>query len=250
MITNAQSGTSITEVADGIYRISTPIPPSQMPGGFSFNQYLVVDDEPLLFHTGLRALFPLVREAIDAVIPSQTLRWLSFSHFESDECGALNSFLAVAPDAQPLCSRVAAMVSVGDYADRAPRALADGERISIGRHELEWLDAAHIPHGWETGFLFDHTTKTFLCGDLFTQGGTAETALTNGDLVEPAEAARAAFGPASGFPDMFANVTDAPARFERFANLGATTLAVMHGSAWSGTAEASAAMLRELGRRV
>jgi flavorubredoxin len=149
MITNAESGTNVNEIAEGIYRINTPL--SLVPGGFSFNQYLVVDDEPLLFHTGPKRLFPLVREAIARVLPVERLRYLAFSHFESDECGALNPLLAAAPHAIPVCSRVAALVSVEDFADRAPRPLADGETIRLGKHALRWFDAPHVPHGWETG---------------------------------------------------------------------------------------------------
>ena len=130
MITNTQSGTNIEEIAPGVYRINTPF--NEVPGGFSFNQYLVVDDEPLVFHTGLRRMFPLVREAIERVMPIEKLRYIAFSHFESDECGALNDFLAAAPNAVPLCSRVAALVSVGDFADRPPRVLKDGEIVDLG----------------------------------------------------------------------------------------------------------------------
>src|SRR5262245_9611985 len=132
MITNSQSGTNVQEIADGIYRINTPV---ALPGAgaFNFNQYLVIDDAPLLFHTGLRQMFPLVQEAIKAVMPIEKLRYIGFSHFEADECGALNSLLAAAPQAVPVCSQIAALVSVNDYADRAPRALADGELLSLGR---------------------------------------------------------------------------------------------------------------------
>src|SRR5262249_36831418 len=148
VITNSQSGTRVDEVADGIYRISTPF--AAVPGGVSFNQYLLVDDEPLLFHTGLKRLFPVVREAIAAVIPVDRLRHVAFSHFESDECGSLNLLLAEAPRAVAMCSQVAAMVSVEDFADRPPRARADGETVRLGRHTVRWIDAPHVPHGWET----------------------------------------------------------------------------------------------------
>src|SRR6186713_2960649 len=169
MITNSQSGTNIHEIADGIYRINTPV---GLPGAgqFNFNQYLVVDDDPLLFHSGLRRMFPLVREAVAAVMPVDRLRYVGLSHFEADECGAMNEFLAVAPQAVPVCGRIAAMVSVDDVADRKARALADGETLVVGRHRLTWLDTPHVPHAWECGFMFDETTRTLLCGDLFTQG--------------------------------------------------------------------------------
>ena len=177
MITNQQTGTNIQEIADGIYRINTPI---DLPDGqaFSFNQYLLVDDEPLLFHTGPRQLFPVVSEAASRVMPLQRLRHVALSHVEADECGALNPWLAVAPSAAPLCSQVAAMVSIGDMADRPPRALADGETLSLGRHTVQWLDTPHVPHGWDCGLLMDTSTGTFFCGDLFTQPGRGEKALT------------------------------------------------------------------------
>ena len=134
MITNSQSGTSINEIAPGIYRISTPVPPQVIPGGFSFNQYLIAGEAPLVFHSGPRAMFPLVREAIENVIPVAKLRYIGLSHFESDECGALNQWLAAAPQATPVCSSIAAMTSIEDMADRAPRAMNDGERLTLGRH--------------------------------------------------------------------------------------------------------------------
>ncbi len=240
MITNSQSGTNVHEVADGIYRINTPV---TLPGGvgqFSFNQYLVLDDEPLLFHTGLRALFPVVSEAIRALMPIEKLRYVAFSHFESDECGTLNSFLAVAPRAEPVCGQVAAMVSVNDYADRAPRALADGEELSLGRHRLRWFDTPHMPHGWECGLMIDMTTRTFLCGDLFTQGGAGEVALTESDILGPSEAFRAPM-------DYFAHAPKTGEILERLAREQPTTMACMHGSAWKGD---GAELLRELAKAV
>ena len=169
-VTNTQSGTNVNEVAKGIYRINTPVPSPGGPG-FSFNQYVITDDEPLLFHTGPRRMFPLVLEALRTVLPPQRLRYISFSHVESDECGSLNEWLAAAPQSVPLCGTVAAMVSIQDLADRTPRVLADGERLSLGEHAVRWLDAPHVPHGWECGFLVEERTSTLLCGDLFTQGG-------------------------------------------------------------------------------
>ncbi len=236
MITNSESGTNVQEVADGIYRIHTPL--SLVPGGFSFNQYLVLDDEPLLFHTGLRRMFPVVREAIERLIPVARLRHVAFSHFESDECGALNALLAVAPGAVPVCGRVAAMVSVEDFADRPPRALGDGEVLNLGKRQLRWFDAPHVPHGWETGFLFEETTRTLLCGDLFTQGGTGELALTESDILGPSETFRGAM-------DYYSHSKNAGAILERLASTEPTTLACMHGSAWRGDGKA---LLRELAR--
>jgi flavorubredoxin len=240
MITNPQSGTNVHEIAEGIFRINTPIEIPNGPGAFSFNQYLVVDDEPLLFHTGPRRMFPLVREAIASVLPPERLRHIAFSHFEADECGSLNDFLAIAPNAVPVCSRVAALVSINDIADRAPRALADGETIAIGKHTFRWLDAPHLPHGWETGYLFDETTLTLFCGDLFTQPGRGDDALTEGDILGPSEALRSAL-------DYWAHSKNARPLFEKLASTGPRTLACMHGSAWRGD---GAALLRELADRV
>jgi flavorubredoxin len=246
MITNTQSRTRIDEIADGIYRISTPLP-ELLPGGSSFNQYLIVDDEPLLFHTGLRRLFPLVREAIESVMPVSRLRSIAFSHTEADECGALNDFLGAAPDAQPLCSRIAAMVSINDLADRPARGAADGERINTGRHELEWIDAPHLPHGWDAGYLFDHTTRTLFCGDLFTQGGMGGDPVTGSDILEPSEAFRQG-GIAAGMSDYFSHAPSERAAFQRMADTRPTTLACMHGSAWTGTG--GSALLMALADRV
>jgi flavorubredoxin len=225
MITNEASRTRIDEVAEGIYRISTPV--TVVPGGFSFNQYLVVDEEPLLFHTGPRRMFPLVREAIASVLPVERLRHIGFSHYEADECGALNEFLAVAPQAAPVCGRIAAMVSVEDAADRAPRVLADGEPLALGRHTVRWLDAPHVPHGWECGFLFEEATRTLLCGDLFTQPGAEHAAVTTADILTPSEEFR-------GQMDYWAHAATTRATLERLASLKPRTLACMHGSAWAG----------------
>jgi len=234
MITNSESGTNVQEIAEGIYRINTPL--SLVPGGFSFNQYLILDEEPLLFHTGLRRMFPVVREAIERLLPIPRLRHVAFSHFESDECGALNDLLAVAPQAAPVCGRVAAMVSVEDFADRPPRALADGETLSLGQRRVRWLDAPHVPHGWETGLLFEETTRTLLCGDLFTQGGTGDAAVTESDILGPSEAFRKAM-------DYYSHSKEAGPILERLAALEPTTLACMHGSAWRGDGKK---LIREL----
>jgi flavorubredoxin len=229
-VTNAQSGTNVHEVADGIHRINTPV---EIPGGagFSFNQYLIVDDEPLLFHTGPRKLFPLVREAVASVMPVERLRHVAFSHVEADECGALNEWLAAAPNAQPVCSSVAATVSIEDLADRPPRALADGEEISLGRHSVRWLDAPHLPHGWDCGFLVEQHTRTLLCGDLFTQGGAGQPPVTESDILGPSEAFRQEM-------DYFSHTRNARAMLERLAATEPRTLACMHGSAWQGDGRA------------
>ena len=225
MITNPESRTRVDEVAEGIYRISTPV--TILPGGFTFNQYLVLDEQPLLFHTGPRSLFPLVSEAVAAVMPLDKLRYLGLSHFEADECGALNEFLAVAPDAVPVCSQVAAMVAVDDVATRKARPLADAEVLELGRHRVRWIDAPHVPHGWECGYLFEEATRTLLCGDLFTQGGATHTPITESDILGPSEAMRAAM-------DYFAHGPNTGPTLRRLAALAPETLACMHGSAWKG----------------
>lgn len=235
MITNHQSGTNIQEIAEGIYRINTPV---TLPSGnhFNFNQYLLADDAPMLFHTGPRRLFSLVQEAIAAVLPPQGLRYIGLSHYEADECGSLNDFLALAPEAAPVCSQVAAMVSINDIAERPARALADGETLALGRHVLRWYDTPHLPHGWETGLMFDQTTRTLMCGDLFTQGGKGERALLESDILGPSEAFRDAM-------DYYAHAPDTRAMLERLAQSAPHTLACMHGSAWRGD---GAALLRAL----
>jgi flavorubredoxin len=237
MITNAQSNTRVDEVASGIYRISTPV--TNIPGGFSFNQYLIVDDAPLLYHTGPRGMFALTHEAIAAVMPVARLRYVGFSHWENDESGALNEFLAIAPDAVPLCGRVNAMVN-GDAFDRAPRALGDGEDLSLGARSVRWIDGPHVPHAWECGHLFEATTRTLFCSDLFTQPGPGETALTEGDILGPSEKLRKSL-------DFYAHARDTRDVIERIAKEQPTTLACMHGSAWRGD---GAALLRALADRL
>jgi len=236
MITNAHHGTNIEEIADGIFRINTPVSLPGGPAAFNFNQYLIVDEAPMLFHTGQRRLFPLVSEAISAVLPIERLRYVGLSHFEADECGALNDFLAVAPQAVPVCSQLAAMVSIGDFSDREPRPLADAEELRLGRHTMRWFDTPHMPHAWECGLMLDVSTGTFFCGDLFTQGGKGEKALTESDILGPSEAFRAPM-------DYFAHAPQTSAILERLAREQPRTLACMHGSAWRGD---GARMLREL----
>lgn len=221
--------TNVSEISPGIFRISTPVPPDVIPGGFTFNQFLIVDDAPVLFHTGPKKMFPLVHDAVARVLGDvKRLRYVGFSHFEADECGSLNNWLAVAPQAEPLCSVVAAMVSVNDTADRPARALADGEELSIGGRSLRWLDAPHVPHNWECGYLFDTSTRTLLCGDILTQLGHDVPALTTSDVVEASVAAHKA-----GMSGMGA---DAGARkiFDKLARTEPMTLARMHGPSYQG----------------
>ncbi len=232
--------TRIDEIAESIYRVHTPVPPNPaLPGGFSFNQYLVVDDEPLLFHTGPHAMFPAVRDAIARVIPVAKLRWIAFSHYEADECGAMGDLLAAAPDARPVCSQVAALVGNGSFVpDRAPRGLADGETFSTGRRTMKWLATPHLPHGWDCGFLLDATSRVLFCGDLFTQPGIGAEACTESDILGPSEAFRAHM-------DYYAHSRGARPLVDKLVATEPRVLACMHGSAYRGD---GAAMLRALGQ--
>ena len=240
MQTNRESGTRIDEIASGIYRISTPVPPAAIPGGFTFNQYLTVDDSPLLYHTGPRKMFPLICEAISSVIPVQSLRYIGFSHYEADECGSLNDFLEAAPEAEPLCSKIAKMVSVDDIALRPAHALADGEELSLGTHTVRWTDTPHLPHAWECGHLFETTTRTLFCGDLFTQGGHEHEPLITGDILDASEQMRSAL-------DYFSQTRRVHELMEKLASHSPRVLACMHGAAWEGD---GADLLRQLAGRL
>lgn len=228
--------TEIDEIATGIYRLSTYVSGIAPPAGFTFNQFLILGDEPLLFHTGLRKMFPLTHAAVSKIIPPTKLRWISFGHFEADECGAMNEWLAVAPNAQLAHGQTGSMVSLNDMADRAPRVLADGETFDLGSGKrVRYIDTPHTPHGWDAGVLFEESTKTLLSGDLFTQIGKGP-ALTEGDIVGPAIAAEDVFKYSSLNPDMGATL-------RRLALLEPQTLALMHGPSFAGD---GAAALRAL----
>jgi flavorubredoxin len=219
--------TTTTEIADGIFRFSTFVPDAGIP----FNQYLVVADEPLLFHAGARRLFPLVSAAVGAVIPIESLRWISFGHVESDECGSMNHWLEVAPRAEVAHGMTAVMVSLNDLADRPPRALADGEVIDLGGKRVRWIDTPHVPHGWEAGLVFEETTATLFTGDLFTAAGDGP-ATTDADIVGPAIAGEEMFHATALTP------MTAPT-IRRLAALDASTLALMHGPAFTGDSGAA-----------
>jgi flavorubredoxin len=229
MITDATTRTRIDEISTGIYRINTPVTFASM-GDFSFNQYLIADEEPLLFHTGQKELFPLVREAIERVMPIGRLRFISFSHFEADECGSLNSFLDSAPRSEVACGRIMALTSISDYASRPPRILADGEELNLGRHRVRWLDTPHVPHSWDAGLLLETTTGTLFCADLFVQPGRGAQPLVSRDILEESEAYRRNSG-------YFVESTNTEATLRRLASHKPRTLACMHGSAWTGAGE-------------
>jgi flavorubredoxin len=223
--------TTIDEIADGIYRIATFVPDA----GMSFNQILVTGDEPLLFHTGMRGLFPLVSEALGRVMPVEQLRWISFGHVEADECGSMNQWLTAAPAAKVAFGGLGCMVSVNDLADRAPRALDDGETLDIGGRRLRYLATPHVPHGWDAGVLYEETTGTLLCGDLFTQMGDGP-AVSEDSPMDATIAAEDAFGYSCLGPTTVPTV-------QRLAELEPSTLSLMHGPAHRG---AGGGWLRDL----
>lgn len=234
MIAVNDTGTTVDEVADGIYRISTPL--DVIPGGFTFNSYLIDDEEPVLFHTGYRKMFPVTMEAIRRVMPVEKLRWIGGSHFEGDEFGAMNDLLAAAPEATPFGAEIGVLTSLNDFAVRPARGFGDGEEISIGRRRLKWMYTPHVPHGWDCGILFDMTTKTLLCGDLFTQPGANMPAVTEIEVLTASEGMR-------GMMDYYAHAASTSAILERLAGLGPSMLACQHGSAYRGD---GAALLRDL----
>ena len=236
--------TKVSEIANGIYRLSTFVPDIAPPAGFAFNQFLVLGDEPLLFHTGLRKMFPLTRSAVSRLIPPEHLRWIAFGHYEADECGAMNEWLAVAPQAQFAHGRTGCMVSLNDMADRAPRELADGETIDLGSGKrVRYIDTPHTPHGWDAGVLYEESTRTLMCGDLFTQLGNGP-ALTEDDIVGPAIAAEDLFKYSCLNPDMGATIRS-------LSKLAPATLALMHGPSFAGDgAAALRALADDYDRRV
>jgi flavorubredoxin len=236
--------TTIDEIADGIYRLSTYDPRVVPPAGLTYNVFLILGDEPLLFHTGKLGMFPAVSAALAHLLPLERLRWITFGHYESDECGAMNKFLAAAPQAEVANGQTACRISLNDMADRTPRALADGEVIDLGGgRRVRYFDTPHIPHGWEAGVLYEEGTGTLLCGDLFTQVGHAPP-LTSGDVVGPALAAEDLFRFSSLHPSTGHTI-------RRLAELSPQTLALMHGPAFAGEgAAALRALASDYDRRI
>ncbi|MEP7173918.1 MAG: MBL fold metallo-hydrolase [Aestuariivirga sp.] len=236
--------TKVNEIADGIFRLSTFVPDIAPPAGFVFNQFLVLGEEPLLFHTGLRKMFPLTHSAVSRLIPPERLRWITFGHFEADECGAMNEWLAAAPQAQVAHGHTGNMVSLNDMADRPPRVLDDGETIDLGKGKrVRYLDTPHTPHGWDAGVLYEESTGTLMCGDLFTQLGNGP-ALIEGDVVGPAIAAEDLFKYSSLNPGMGTTIRG-------LAKLAPRTLALMHGPSFTGDGGAALrALADDYDRRV
>ncbi len=231
---------TVTEIAPEIYRISTFHPEF----GIQFNQFLIKDDEPFLMHTGMKKMFATTFEAVVSVCDPAKLRWVGFSHFESDECGALNEWLKVAPLAQPVCSVVGAVVMVNDFADRPARPLADGEVLHTGRHRLQFLSTPHVPHCWDAGLFFEEVDRTLLCSDLFFHPGNPEP-LTESDVLARARESivQNLSGPlAKDMP--YTPYTDATLR--RLAALKPGTLALMHGSAFQGDGAGAVLGLAEI----
>lgn len=214
--------TVVDEIAPDIFRLSTFI----SDANFMFNQFLVVDEEPLLFHTGLRGLFPLVSEAVQTLMPISRLRWITFGHVEADECGSMNQWLAAAPNAQVAHGAMGCIVSVNDLADREPRPLQDGEVIETGRRRFRRIETPHVPHGWDAGVLFEETTGTLLCGDLFTAVGESP-ASTEQEITGPALAAEDVFGATCLTPSTAPTI-------RALAALEPRTLGLMHGPSYTG----------------
>ena len=226
--------TRVDELADRIYRLSTFVPDIG-PTGFTFNQFLVDADEPLLFHTGPRAMFPSVSSAIATVLPVERLRWITFRHLESDECGAMNLFLAAAPHAQVAHGALGCMVSINDLADRPPEPLGPDDVYDLGGKRIRNIDTPHVPHGWDAHVLYEETTGTLFCGDLFSQVGDGPAISTN-DLLEAAGQAEDMFSATCLTPNTAPTI-------RRLAELQPRTLAIMHGSSYAGdSAEALLAL--------
>ena len=228
----------VHEIAPDLYRISIYVPEFDL----QFNHFLVRDEEPLLFHAGYQRFFPELREAVATVLPPAKIRWISFSHFESDECGALNQWLEIAPAAQAAATVVGVLVSLNDFAIRPPRGMADGETISTGNYRFRMCSTAHLPHGWDAGVLFEETQRTLLCSDLFHHVGDVEP-LTESDIVGRSRAAMTEYqkGPLANYVPY----TPLTGRIlEKLAALEPATLATMHGSSFRGD---GARALRDLG---
>jgi flavorubredoxin len=229
--------TRADEIAAGIYRVSVFLPEGAGGAGFTFNHFLILGDEPLLFHCGKRKMFPLVSEEVARIIPLKKLRWLSFGHFEADECGSINEWLAASPHAEPMHGAVGCGVSLADMADRPPRVLANGEVVDIGGKRIRYIDTPHVPHGWDAGVIFEETTATLLCGDLFTRRGGGPP-LTDNDIVAPAMEAEDFYALTSLGPATAPNI-------RKLMEMKPITLALMHGSSFRGDTVAALGALAD-----
>jgi flavorubredoxin len=228
----------ITEIAPDVYRLSLFVPEADL----QFNQFLVKDDEPLLFHTGMRGIFPFVREAVEKIINPALLRHIGFSHFEADECGALNEWLAIAPNAVPVCSFVGAQVSVNDFAARPARGLTDGETFSTGKYKFRFVQTPHLPHCWEAGLLFEETNRVLFSSDLFHQNGDVEPK-TESDIIERVRETLISYQ-ASPLANYLPYTRQTESNLQKLIALAPETIAAMHGSTFTGD---GAQALRDLG---
>lgn len=219
---------NVTEIAPSVYRISAFHPEF----GIQFNQFLIADDEPFLMHTGFRKMFPFTKEGVAAVLDPATVRWIGFSHFEADECGALNEWLEVAPQAQAVSSFVGVMVNLNDYTIRPARALQDNEVLEIGQHRLRFLSTPHVPHGWDAGLFFEERDRTLLSSDLFFHPGDPEPLIESGVVERAKEAIIAGLNGPMPKDVPYTHYTDQT--LQRLAELNPQTLALMHGSSFRG----------------
>jgi flavorubredoxin len=234
----------ITEIAPDVYRLSLFVPEANL----QFNQFLVCDEEPLLFHTGMRAIFPLVREAVAKIINPAEIRHIGFSHFEADECGSLNEWLAVAPNAEPVCSMVGALVSVNDFSSRPARGLNDGDSFTTGKYKFRFLQTPHLPHCWEAGLLFEETNRTLFSSDLFHQNGDVEP-LTEQDIIGRVRETVIEYN-ASPLAGYMPYTRQTETNLQKLIELKPATIAAMHGSSFNGNGEQAlkdfGAVMREL----
>jgi len=218
----------VDEIAPDIFRIASYAGSADL----SFAQFLVRDERPLLYHTGMRRLFADVREAVASLVDPATIRWIGFSHFEADECGALDEWLETAPDAQAVCSTTCALVNMADRPSSTVHGLADHETIETGRHRLRFHQTPHLPHGWDAGHLFDETTRTLLCSDILHQNGDP-AALTHRDVIAATKVAIAGYE-STPLRNYMPYTVQTDRFLRQLATLEPTTLATMHGSVYVG----------------
>ncbi len=238
-------GTRIDEVAPDFYRICLYVPEFNL----QFNHFLVRDDEPLLFHTGMRGMFPAVREAVATLIDPADLRWISWSHFEVDECGSLNEWLAAAPNASPVCGELGAMINIADFSNRPPRGLKPDETLETGRHRFRFVPTPHLPHGWDAGVLFDEREQVLLCSDLLHQLGDVEP-VTSGDIADRYRHALEAYQQSPVLMDYVPFTENTTRQLAKLAALQPRTLAAMHGSTFVGDGAAALVASGDIIRQV
>jgi flavorubredoxin len=235
--------TTAHEIADGIFRLCTHVPEVAPPDGFTFCQFLVMADEPLLFHCGPRAMFPLVSTAAARITPLERLRWISFGHVEADECGSLNAWLAAATGSTVVYSALGCDLSVNDISDRPPKAMTDADVLDLGGKRIRLIATPHVPHGWDAQVAYEETTGTLFCGDLLGHAGNGP-ALTDNDIL----------GRAIATEDMFHATSLGPIVATTIRNLAALsprTLALMHGSSFNGNCSGTLdALANDYDRRV